>query len=301
MSDLPSDPLPPWRHWTIAERERAYSPSSVIGGDYGPFIQAYADRSAQARIDAARLGGRWQRLAYGPSPCQGIELCRPPPGPAAAALLVFIHGGYWQELDAERSLFAAAACIGRGMAFAAIDYTLAPQARVGDIVAECRQALGLLFAQAASLGIDARRVVVAGSSAGGHLAAMCALREATAAYPPGCRPAAAVLVSGVFWLEPLVGTGINDALGMDAAEARAASPGPRPLAGAAPALVCWGEHETAAFKDQSRAYAAALQDAGVAVRTLEVAGRNHFDIILDLAEPGTLLCTGLSATLTRDP
>ena len=274
---------------SAAEREREYSPSSCIGGDYRPFIDAYVSRSAAARREAEALGARWSRCAYGPGAAQGLELCLPPAGAAGskvgAGLLVFIHGGYWQELSARDSLFAAAHCVGAGLAFAAVDYTLAPQASVGTIVLECRLALAWLFEHAAGLGIDAANVVVAGSSAGAHLAAMMSLPV----RKPAARPRAAVLVSGIYELEPLIGTSINDALGLDTAAAKAVSPRLHPLAGFPPALVCWGEIETQAFKVQGLEFASALRDAGTACTGFEIPARNHFDVILDLADPQTLL------------
>jgi arylformamidase len=299
----------PWRELGAAELERAYSPSSCIGGNYQPFIDAYASRSVAARVEAATLGGAWHSLAYGAAAAQRLELCVPAarPGPAAGAgLLVFIHGGYWQELSAAQSLFPAAQCVAHGLAFAAIDYTLAPAASVGDIVAECRAALAWLLAHAAGLGIDAGRVVVAGSSAGAHLAAMVCLGPSGAsgsnpaaasaqdhtgprASIAGARPRAAVLVSGLYDLEPLVGTSINDALSLTPAAARAQSPMQHLLQGFPTALLAWGAIETDAFKDQSRDFAAALARAQTTCTTLEVAARNHFDVILDLADDRTEL------------
>ena len=271
-------------------RERAYSPSSCIGGDYQPFIDAYVRESEAAAQRASALGGTWLWSAYGDAPSQRIALCLPPRAAIrspqkGAPLLVFIHGGYWQELSALDSRFAAAACVERGVAFAAVDYTLAPKASVGAIVGECRAAMHWLAAHAHEWSIDASRIVVAGSSAGAHLAAMAALPGATTMPPP----AAVVLVSGIFELEPLIGTGINDALAMSAADARAQSPALAMLDGFAPALVAWGAVETDAFKHQSRHFAAALGRAGTACATLEVAARNHFDVVLDLADPSSAL------------
>ena len=281
---------------TNAERERAYSPSSCIGGNYQPFIQAYVDQSLRARERALDLGARWLDVRTGPEPAQRMDLCLPAQPPAAGTpLLVFIHGGYWQELSARDSLFSAAQCIERGVAFCAFDYTLAPAASVGQIVAECRQALRVLAQGAAQWGIDARRIVVAGSSAGAHLAAMCCLpgagpsAELAGDQPPVARPCAAVLISGIYELQPLVGTSINDALGLTDDTARLQSPALQRLAGFPPTVVCWGQIETAAFKTQSQRFAAALQAAGTACRTLEVGARNHFDVALDLADASTTL------------
>jgi arylformamidase len=56
-----------------------------------------------------------------------------------------------------------------------------------------------------------------------------------------------------------------------------------------PAVVAWGEIETSEFKRQSRAFAARLAVDGTACTTLEVSGRNHFDVVLDLADPSSPL------------
>jgi arylformamidase len=272
-----------WRDLDLTTREREYSPSSCIGGNYQPFVQAYTDRSRMARTATP---GRLN-LQYGRKPRQHLDLFLPPSAAAGAApppLLVFIHGGYWQELSKDDSAFAATDCLKQGFAFTALDYTLAPHASVAQIVDECRSGLNWLHANAQALGFDAQRIVVAGSSAGAHLAAMTALPGSGAA-----QVRAAVLVSGIFELEPLIGTSINAALGLTPEAAREASPALRDVTGFPPCIVCWGEVETSEFKRQSRDFAARLDDAGTPCQVFEVPRRNHFDVILDLADPQTQL------------
>jgi len=254
-----------WRSLSDAAREREYSPSSCIGGDYRPYLDAYATRSA-----AARRAHKPEVLRYGPGERQTIDLFIPT-GVARPPVLVFFHGGYWQELSKQESAFAAPQSLAHGIAYAAVGYTLAPRATLAAIVEECRAALSSL----SSVG----PLVVAGSSAGAHLAAMAASE----------RVSAAVLVSGIYELEPLIGTSINTVLGLDVAAAAAASPLRQPLEGFPPGLVCWGENETDQFKRQSRAFAAALRAADRPCTAFECAGRNHFDVILDLADPATEL------------
>lgn len=253
-----------WRSLSDAEREREYSPSSCIGGDYMPYLRAYADRSA-----AARRAHPPQTLRYGPGEWQTIDLFMPKK--ITPSVLVFFHGGYWQELSKQESAFAASQCLARGIAYAAVDYTLAPRATLSAIVDECRTAVACLS--------EVGPLVVAGSSAGAHLAAMVANE----------RLKGVVLVSGIYDLEPLVGTSINTALGLDVAEAARNSPMRRPLEGFPPSLVCWGDNETDQFKRQSQAFAQALHVAGAECSVFECPGRNHFDVILDLADPATEL------------
>ena len=282
-----------WKSLSAPDLEREYSPSSCIGGNYQPFIAAYKAQSRKAFLKCSEMGGTWKEVRYGPKPAQRIDLCLPAAKvqpEAKPGLLVFIHGGYWQELSAHNSLFAASGCIQRGQAFAAIDYSLAPQASVAEIVDECRAAMVCLFRQAGALGFDPQNIVVAGSSAGAHLAAMVAWPgwQAADANAP-VRIRAAVLVSGIFDLEPLVGTSINIALGLDASAALQVSPMLLPLAGFPPTRLFWGAVETGEFKRQSRDFAHALLAAGIPCETAEIPERNHFDVILDLADASTWL------------
>jgi arylformamidase len=257
-----------WRRLSKAEREREYAPSSRIGGDYQPYLRAYAERSEAARRDHPP-----QTIRYGNTERQTIDLFMPE-GVARPPVLVFFHGGYWQELSKHDSAFATPGCLAHGIAYAAVDYTLAPAATLSEIVEECRAAVACL----APLG----PLVLAGSSAGAHLAATAAL----AANEP---VRGAVLVSGIYDLEPLIGTSINTALGLDPDEAARNSPLHAALEGFPPSLVCWAENETDQFKRQSRAFAAALRAAGGEGATFECADRNHFDVILNLADPATEL------------
>jgi arylformamidase len=289
MSDVACGPMS-WRSLDLAALEREYSPSSCIGGNYQPFIAAYAERSRAARARACLQGRGQLNLRYGARDSQCLDLFMPDlaPGASAAPLLVFIHGGYWQELSKDESAFAAGDCVDQGFACAALDYTLAPHATVAEIVAECRQAVAWLHGNAASLGFDPGRIVVAGSSAGAHLAAMTAL-PGTVGGRAQHIVKGAVLVSGVYELEPLIGTPVNAALSLTVDTARAVSPALFDLQGFPPSIVCWGNIETMEFKRQSRDFAALLARAGRACRQFEVPQRNHFDVILDLADPGTEL------------
>ena len=261
----------------LQTREREYSPSSAIGGDYAPYLARYRALSA----DAHRTLTVRRDLRYGPALRASLDFFPAPPAASTPGLLVYLHGGYWQELAKEDSAFLAPGWHAAGVAHAAVGYTLAPQAGLPAIVAESRSALAWLQAHAAALGFDAGNIVVAGSSAGGYLAAACA-----DGFPTPLR--GIVPVSGIFDVAPLVGTSINAPLGLDAATAASLDllqPGRR----FRPAVVAWGEIETAEFKRQSRAFASRLADVGTPHTAMEIAGRNHFDVVLDLGDPASAL------------
>lgn len=206
-------------------------------------------------------------------------------------LVVFIHGGYWRALGREHSGFAAPALAAQGIALAAPDYRLAPDASITEIIGDCRRAIAFLWHNAERLGIDRSRIVVTGSSAGGHLAAAMAQPgwQAALGLPDqplhGCLP-----VSGLFELAPLAASHVQDWMRFTADEI-AQSPLrhlPQDIAGAV--ALAAGKGETAGFHRQSDAYAKAT---GWPLYRIE--NRNHFDVILDLADPKTPLFQQLVA------
>jgi arylformamidase len=259
--------------------EKEYSPSSAIGGNYQPFIQEYIDRSKDAYsqvncIKDLRYGAAERALIdYFPAPTSVHN--------EAPGLLVFIHGGYWQELSKNESSFLAPVWHAAGFAHAVVGYTLAPQAKLGEIVVQCRTAIAHLRDQAAQLGHDPQRIVVAGSSAGGYLAAACAADASLELL--GMIP-----ISGIFDLSPLVSTTINDALGMTVQEAAELSRETDDC-NRVPAVIAWGEIETQAFKQQSQNLAKHIAHYGRTCETLEIAGRNHFDVVHELGDPQSKL------------
>ncbi|NNC81676.1 MAG: alpha/beta hydrolase [Acidimicrobiales bacterium] len=272
-----------WRSLSDADREREYSPSSRLDGDLAPFLAQYAEESEASRRWCHDAGISLQTLSYGSLASQTIDVVTPF-YPDPAPLIVFIHGGYWQELSKNEAFGPAADFLARGVAYAAVDYTLAPEATLDEIVAECRSAVVLLHSKAALLAIDPQRIFVAGSSAGGHLAAMVALDPLISFTLAG-----QILLSGVFELEPLIGTSINDALDLDVDAAHRNSPAHLPANAAPPTLIAFGDNETEQFKRQSLRFGDQLTAAGVETALIEVPDRNHFDVVGDLGRDASAL------------
>jgi arylformamidase len=272
-----------WREWSLAERERQYSPSTCVPA-VDPLLQAYDSRSREAE----KLLRGHKDLAWGNGPDETFDCF--PADSVGSPLMIFIHGGYWQDLSKNDSLFAAPDFVANGIAFAAIEYTLAPKAKLPTIVDQCRRAVAALHQQAGALGFNPRRIYVAGSSAGAHLAAMMLAGGWQKRYGLSHDViAGAVLLSGIYDLEPLVGTYIDAPLHLSSADVAGLSPIRLNVGPGVRTVVAWGENETPEFKRQSRAFAAKLRDAGFPVNAFEVAGANHFDIVLGLADRKTEL------------
>jgi len=146
-----------------------------------------------------------------------------------------------------------------------------------------------------------RSLVMPGHSAGGHLAA-CMLATDWPAYDvslPQDLVTAAYAISGLFDLGPLIETSINNALHLDHATARAASPlfwNP-PRRGSLDAIV--GENESAEYFRQSRTIVEHWGAAGVATRFGTVPNANHFTAIAPLADPDSPMVARLKQLAGR--
>jgi arylformamidase len=68
-----------------------------------------------------------------------------------------------------------------------------------------------------------------------------------------------------------------------------------------PTIMAWGENETSESKRQSKSYASRLHEAGFPVSAFEVAGANHFDIVLGLADRNTVLGRATMELITGEP
>jgi acetyl esterase/lipase len=85
-------------------------------------------------------------------------------------LVVWVHGGAWRS--GSKSKMPLTDLVENGFAIASVDYRLSPVAQFPAQIHDCKAAIRFLRGNAAKYGYDARRVGVAGSSAGGHLAAL---------------------------------------------------------------------------------------------------------------------------------
>lgn len=188
---------------------------------------------------------------------------------AGAPLLVFFHGGYWRRLHKDDATYVAAGFAPHGIATAVVNYGLAPALSLEEITAQARRSVGWLRAHAHEYGADASAPVVSGHSAGGHLAAMCAVAEPVRAVAS---------ISGLHDLRPLVGSFTDAWLELD--ERRAIALSPALLRPAAPSrvYVAYGAAEPPGFPPQSHVLADAWRAYGCTTEVGEMAGDDHFDI-----------------------
>jgi acetyl esterase/lipase len=236
--------------------------------------------------------------AYGPEPDRFGELWRPA-GAGPWPVVALLHGGFWRAgrtLELMRPL--AADLAGRGFAAWNLEYRRVGQPGGGwpgtceDVAAGLDHLAGL----AGRAPLDLDRLVVAGHSAGGHLALWSAARPGLPPGAPGAAPQVvpwlAVSLAGVCDLH----AGAADGIGEDAVAGflgatpdqaperyRLASPRSRLPLGVRQLLV-HGDVDPRVPVEQSRAYAAAAAAAGDPVELVELAGVDHMAVI-DPASP----------------
>ena len=254
-----------------AALDAAYNNTAAVGqAKRDEYVAGWTKRSDVIRkTPGARID-----LRYGDGARHRLDVF--PCGTPGAPTLVYIHGGYWQTNDKEPYAFLGEGLLAAGFNLALIEYTLAPAARMDQIVKEVRSGVVWVIDHAKELGGDPARVYVSGHSAGGHLTAM-AMTET--------RVAGGVAISGIYDLEPIRLNYLNEKLGLDAAEEDRNSPIRHLPATAAPLVVTVGLGELPELERQSEDYAAEWQRGGLNGTYLPIPEHDHFSILEELASP----------------
>ena len=261
-----------WETLDISILEREYSPSSCVP-NYEELVARYTSESEiiEDQINITK------DLIYDPSSGECLDLSTT--GDASAPICVFFHGGYWQLLSKNDALFPAKTFNDNGIAFSAVDYTLAPAASLGEMIEQCRRSIQWIYNSASQYGYDADQIYVAGSSAGAHLAAMVSLTDWTEYNLPLDIIKGGTLLSGIYDVRPIVETYINEPLKLNLKDAKDLSPLFKVKENKTQLIVTWGENETTEFKRQSIEFENKWKEIGNRSTLLEVQHANHFDIL----------------------
>jgi acetyl esterase/lipase len=259
----------------VSDWNNAYANGiNIPGGDKYP--GAWAEPAERFRNELVSQGRAEIDLVYGPKPRNRFDLFMPEGKPKG--LVVHIHGGFWRMLDKSYGSNLAAGPLAHGFAVGMPTYTLAPEARVADIVREVAAAVDHLA------GLIEGPVRLAGHSAGGHLATRMVTTTSPLSEDVKARVEHVVSISGLHDLRPLLQLAINADMRIDAAEAEAESPALlRPIENTR--LTCWvGGGERAEFIRQSALLANIWTGLGASTALVEEPDRHHFSIIDGLAD-----------------
>ncbi|WP_254715264.1 alpha/beta hydrolase [Actinomadura sp. NAK00032] len=211
-------------------------------------------------------------------------------------VFLFVHGGYWMALSRDVSSFMARALYEQGVATVVPDYTLAPEASLEEIVRQVRAAVAWVYRHGREFGLDPERIVVGGSSAGGHLTGMTMVGGWQDALGlPQDVVKAAMPFSGLFDIRPITRVYVNEYVKLDLERAAALSPALLDADYRCPAVFVAGEDDGDGFLEQSKLF----QPQWGAGELMIVPGRDHFDVVLDLADPESRVSTELMRLIRR--
>ncbi|CAH2100146.1 unnamed protein product [Euphydryas editha] len=149
-------------------------------------------------------------IEYGSTPGQKLDIFGTDL-PDDSPILVYIHGGYWQELSREISRYPAQPLHKSRIKTIVIGYDLCPVATLPEIVNQILNAAKFVFEYAEKMG--SRGVYFAGHSAGAHLVTKLLANADFLEQTPGShRLQGAFLISGIYDLRELINTSVNNAV-----------------------------------------------------------------------------------------
>ena len=242
---------------------------------------------ARARVKHSR------DVAYGGLPDEKLDIFMPDDANTAdrRPVVVFVHGGAWRNLDRTSSSFAAETFTSRGALYVTLGFARMPAAgSLDQMVAQVRASLAWLYDHVGEHGGDRERLHVIAHSSGAHLVGMALGTDWPRLYGlPEQVVCSAVLVSGIYDLEPVRLSFRNEMLKLDrAAEIRNSPCRNLPQSGP-PLLIAYGESDTAEFKRQAREFFALWQRRCRNSELLELNGLNHYETIESITQSASLL------------
>ena len=265
--------------WDADWLERQYNNRAAVP-EHPVIFERWDQSSMLAR---SRMTARLD-VAYGPSSAETLDVF--PAARSGSPVLVFIHGGWWRSLDKKDFSFVAPAFVHAGAAVVVPNYGLCPSVDMPTIALQMVRALIWTFRNIERFGGDPERIVVAGHSAGGHLAAMllcCDWRSQGGDLPTGLVKAA-LSISGLYDLDAISQIGfLKGDLKLSPAQVERLSPARFP-APARPLITAVGADESAEFHRHNQL----IRDAWgpVAVPQAEsVPDTNHFTVLHALVDP----------------
>jgi arylformamidase len=292
VSSASSAARPLYRDFSTQAQIDAQYNASLLVPDPAAELRHYVEQSTRA---VALLSCELD-VPYGPTRAETLDIF--PADRPGAPVFVYLHGGYWRALSSKEFSGVALGLQPLGITTVVVNYALCPSVTLDEVVRQARASVAWVLRNIQHHGGDPGRVAVGGHSAGGHLTAMCLNTAWKDDYGLAADPlAAAVLVSGVYDIEPLRWSYLQPAIQLDEGLVRRNSPAFLVRPCATPALVVWGGAESTEFARQAQLY----HDACVALgnpSTLEtVPGASHYSAIHGFEDSSSRLCQWLAQRL----
>ena len=253
---------------------------------YAPNQQLLAKRRAAASAAALERLGAPERVAYGPSENEKLDIYKT--HKSNAPVNVYVHGGAWRHGQAKDFAAPAEMFVNAGAYFVVVDFVQIHEAG-GDLLPmakQVRSAVAWVYKNAASFGADPNKVFITGHSSGAHLSGCTLITDWQKEFGlPENILKGGLLLCGMYDLKPVRLSKRSEYVNFtDEVEEKLSSI--RHLDKLhAPITVCYGTQETPEFQRQSRDFAAAVKSAGKPVELLVGESLNHFEMQETLGNP----------------
>ena len=262
--------------------ERGFWESQYDPFTFAPDAREVNEQRLRLSAAARETFPAYRDIRYGTRKKEQLDIF--PAKGESSGVAIYLHGGYWRSMDKQDYAFLSNSFVSAGLTLVLPNYDLAPEVTLDTIVDEVRAACAWVWHNIHVYGGHRDRICLAGNSAGAHLAAMMAATDWRDVDPslPANLMKCGVMLSGLYDLEPLLLTSVNDVLQLDARAARRNSPIRHSPKLCGPLLLAVGGRESAEFQRQTEM----LEEhwRGVPIRRRVIPSRHHFDLPLDLAD-----------------
>jgi arylformamidase len=248
-----------------------------------------AERMAANNAKALSVIGKPERVAYGPTDIEKIDIYRTkrPNAPT----MIFIHGGAWRSGRSADFALYGEVFVKAGANFVAVDFNNVIETR-GDLfpmVDQCRRAVAWAYHNAAGFGGNANETYLCSRSSGSHLAACVVITEWEKYGLPRDILKGAVLGSGMYDLKAVRLSKRGNYVKFTDEMEQALSAQRHIDNIYTPLVLAHGTLETPEFQRQTRDFAAALMAAGKPVRLIVGKGYNHYEMGETLGNPYAIM------------
>jgi arylformamidase len=253
---------------------------------YDPLLERTAARLASDSHAVRQRIGEPQRVAYGPSGIEKLDIYRT--NRAKAPIFVFIHGGAWRSGSASNSSYAAEMFVKAGAHYITIDFVQARAAKgdLGIMAEQVRRSIAWVYRNAASFDGDPNRLYVGGHSSGGHLCGVALVTDWKKDFDvPADIIKGGLCMSGMYDMKPVRLSWRRSYISFTDAIEDAMSPQRHIDKLNAPVVVTYGTFETPEFQRQGRDFAAAVTAAGKPVELNKALNYAHDEMAGTLGNP----------------
>ena len=216
-------------------------------------------------------------VRYGAHPDEVLDIF--PAAKPGGPVQVFVHGGAWKNFTKEDYSFPADSFVPAGINTFILNFSKLPGERLPTVVDQVLRGITWVYKNAASFGADPERLYVSAQSSGAQLAA-AAMQKGTVHFVK-----ATTLVSGPYYLEPVVLSHRADYVKLDKNEVLELSPGLHPAKLLCPVQLLFAENDTDEFQRQTKEFARGLGEAGRLTGLIRCEKLNHFELMEAFKDP----------------